>query len=108
MTSGSEPIVQGQEPESMNLNDNNGQPPNSRVNPGGLGTAARSVRPVQSVQPAQSEQPTYSEQFEQAGFRPFVPCLHQIMGCRCHGVEAVCKKTMKPTMHPILNRKSNA
>ncbi len=101
----SEPIVQGQEPESMNLNDNDGQPPNSRVNPGRLGTAARSARPVQSVQPAQSEQ---SEQSEHSGFRPFVPCLHQIMGCRCEGVEAVCKKIKYPTSHPIANRNQTA
>ena len=105
MTRGSEPIVQGQEPENMNLTDNNGQPPNSRVNPNGLGTAAR---PVHSVQPVQPEQPMQSVPLAQSGFQPFVPCSNQIIGCNCGGIDALCKKATQPTMQPIANRKQNA
>ena len=108
MTRSSEPIVQGQESEGMNLTDNNGQPPNSRVNPDGLGTAARPVHSVQHVQPVQPEQPVQSIQPAQSGFRTVPQCPTNIYGCTCRGIPAFCKKTTHPTMHPILNRNSNA
>ena len=93
MTRGSEPIVQGQEPESVNLTDNNGQPPNSRVNPNSLGTAAQ---PMQSVP------------LTQTGIQSLVPCFNQIVGCNCGGIDARCKKATHTTMQPILTRNSNA
>ena len=104
----SEPIVQGQEPEGMDLTDNDRQPPNSRVNPDRLGAVARPVHPVQHVQPVQPEQPVQSVQLAQPGFQPFVPCLNQIIGCNCKGIAALCKIVTRKNLQPILNRNSNA